>query len=155
MVDFIHPPDANRYPFLESEQALEQFLRQWKAGSLPKSAWTHAAHVAVAACLAFAHPPATAFELTRTGIIHFNHCVGTANTDTSGYHETLTRFWSDTVGRLVRGGGFPSRLAAVRSAVNRFGEARDHHRSYYSFDVVRDSRARREWIPPDRQPPRR
>jgi hypothetical protein len=146
-------PDSSRHPFLATDHAFEQFLHQWQAGSLPKSAWTHAAHVAVAASLAFTHSPETAFLLTRTGIIHYNNCVGTRNTETSGYHETLTRFWADTIGRFVRAGNFPSRLDAVRNSVNQFGEARDHHRAYYTFDVVRDSRARREWIAPDREPP--
>ena len=39
------------------------------------------------------------------------------------------------------------------AAVPPFLEDRDRHRLHYSFDVVRDRRARREWIPPDRLPP--
>jgi hypothetical protein len=40
----------------------------------------------------------------------------------------------------------------VREAVHVFGEDRDRYRLYYTFDIVRDHRARREWIPPDRTP---
>ena len=86
------------------------------------------------------------------GILHFNDCVGTANTEDSGYHETLTRFWAGIVGGFVRVRQFPSRFEAVREAVRQFGEDRDRHRLYYGFDVVRDRRARREWIEPDREP---
>lgn len=139
------------YPFIESEQILEEFLRLWEAGTLPRSAWTHGAHVAVAAYYAFDHPQETAFQMTKSGILHFNVCVGTANTEKSGYHETLTRFWAGVVGGFVRSGHFPSRLEAVRNAVRQFGEDRDRHRLHYSFDVVRDTRARREWIRPDRE----
>ena len=139
------------YPFIESEQVLEEFLRLWEAGTLPRSSWTHGAHVAVAAYYAFDHPQETAFQMTKSGILHFNVCVGTANTEDSGYHETLTRFWAGVVGGFVRSGQFPSRLEAVRSAVRQFGEDRDRHRLHYSFDVVRDRRARREWIQPDRE----
>jgi hypothetical protein len=144
--------EAKKYPFVENERSLDEFFRQWQRGTLPKPCWTHAAHVAVAACLAHEYAPGAALELTRTGIIHYNKCVGTENTANSGYHETLTRFWANTIGELVRGGKFASRLEAVRAALERFGEARGYHQRYYSFDVLGDLRARREWVAPDREP---
>jgi hypothetical protein len=140
------------YYFLENDQALQFFFRQWQSGRLAKALWTHAAHVAVAACLAYEHPPEAALNLTRSGIIRHNESVGTANTETSGYHETLTRFWSGIIGDFVRARNFPTRLETVRGAVARFGEDRSLFRPFYSFDVVNDRRARREWVPPDRAP---
>ena len=152
MLETGSPPDRKAHPFLQSDHALDHFFHQWQSGTLPKSSWTHAAHVAVAACLAYDHPPERAFELTRSGIIHHNESVGTANTETSGYHETLTRFWSGVIGEAVRSGNFPSRFEAVRHAVAKFGIDRNLFRPFYSFDVVNDRRARRQWIPPDRDP---
>jgi hypothetical protein len=89
----------------------------------------------------------------KTGILHHNTSVGTANTEDNGYHETLTRFWSSEIGQFVRAGRFGSRLEAVRAAVAAFGAKRDRFRRFYSFDVVRDRRARREWVAPDLIPP--
>jgi hypothetical protein len=143
---------ALRHAFLESDAALTAFLEHWTQGTLPKAAWTHAAHVAAAAYLAFSLEPEEAFQRMKAGILHHNHSVGTVNTEDSGYHETLTRFWCETIGRFVHGGRFPSRFAAVRAAVSRFGEDRNRHKLFYSFDVVRDRRARREWVPPDQRP---
>jgi flavin reductase (DIM6/NTAB) family NADH-FMN oxidoreductase RutF len=140
------------YPFAANDASLEDFFGRWREGTLPKAAWTHAAHVGMAAYIAFDHAEEEAFALTKKGILHHNQCVGTPNTDTSGYHETLTRFWCATVGEFVRAGGFESHLEAVRAAVERFGADRDRHSLFYSSDVVRDTRARREWIPPDREP---
>ena len=140
------------YPFLESDAALDDFISRWRAGTLPKSSWTHGAHVAVSAYLAFEHAPEEALDLARAGIVHFNTCVGTPNTEDSGYHETLTRFWSGEIGSVVRAGRFASRMDAVRHAVRLFGNDRDRHRLFYSFDVVTDRRARREWVAPDRAP---
>lgn len=136
---------------LFSEQSLAAFLDAWRAGTLPRPAWTHAAHVAVAASLAYEHGPEEALRLARSGIIAYNTAVGVANTETSGYHETLTCFWSQVIGRFVRGGGFASRLDAVRAAVETYGSQRDLFKKYYSFDVVADRCARREWVPPDRE----
>ena len=140
------------YAFTASDAAVEDFFGRWRAGTLPKAAWTHAAHVGMAAYIAFDHGEDEAFALTKEGILHHNQCVGTPNTDTSGYHETLTRFWCATVGDFVRSGGFASRLEAVRAAVERFGADRDRHTLFYSTDVVGDTKARREWITPDRAP---
>jgi len=138
--------------FASSEAALSSFLDQWRAGTLPKKEWTHAAHVAVAACHVFDHPADEALRKIRAGIIHYNACVGTANTDHSGYHETLTRFWCGLIADFLRTRAFSSRLEFVRAALNRFGRDSSLFRSYYAFDVVKDVRARREWIAPDLQP---
>jgi flavin reductase (DIM6/NTAB) family NADH-FMN oxidoreductase RutF len=141
------------YPFLASESELNEFVRKWEAGVLPKPAWTHAAHVAVSAYYSFDHGPEELFGVMKQGITFFNSCVGTVNGPDSGYHETLTRFWAQKIGDLTRKTGPASRLAAAAEAIRIYGEDRDLIRLYYSFDVVRDRRARREWIPPDRQPP--
>jgi len=49
--------------------------------------------------------------------------------------------------RFVKGIADPWQ-AAVK-AVHKFGEDRDLHHLYYSFDVVRSAEARRAGIPPD------
>ena len=144
---------AENFALLESEGLLQQFVEAWKAGKLPKAEWTHAAHVAMAAYFAFDHATAATFAIMKAGILHHNTSVGTPNTEDNGYHETLTRFWSSEIGEFVRTGHFASRLEAVRAAVSAFGSDRDRFRRFYSFDVVRDRQARREWVAPDREPP--
>lgn len=135
--------------FLTDDAALEGFIAAWRSGTLPKPLWTHAAHVAVAAYFAFGYNAAETLAILREGIRHYNTCVGTANTEDSGYHETLTGFWAGEVGGLVRGGEFPSKLDAARAAVTAFGNDKYRFRLFYSFDVVNCRRARREWIAPD------
>src|SRR6266481_8139492 len=146
-------PALNRETFalLASDSELQRFVDAWKAGRLPKAQWTHAAHVALAAYFAFDHAAAATFAIMKAGILHHNTSVGTPNTEDNGYHETLTRFWSSEIGEFVRAGRYGSRLGAVRAAVSAFGSDRDRFRRFYSFDVVRDRRARREWVAPDRQ----
>jgi hypothetical protein len=145
-------PANNTFAFLESETELQRFIETWKAGQLPKAAWTHAAHVGTAAYFAFDHALEATFAIMKAGILHHNTSVGTPNTDDNGYHETLTRFWAGEIGEFVRCGHFASRLEAIRAAVSVYGANRDRYKSFYSFDVVRDRRARREWIAPDRKP---
>jgi hypothetical protein len=137
------------FALLGSERQLQRFVEAWKAGKLPKPEWTHAAHVAMAAYFAFDHAAEATFAIMKAGILHHNTSVGTPNTEDNGYHETLTRFWSSEIGEFVRAGRYTSRWEAARAAVSAFGADRERFRRFYSFDVVRDRRARREWVAPD------
>lgn len=138
------------YPFLASDSALRQFVRQWEERVLPKAEWTHAAHVAVCAFYTAEFGPLEALRRMRKGIPRYNLAVGTQNTDDSGYHETLTCFWAQVIGDFITGGRFLTAFDAVEATLVRYGQERKLHTSFYSFDVVADRRARREWIPPDR-----
>jgi hypothetical protein len=139
-----------RHPFAENERTLEEFVDAWERGTLPKKCWTHGAHVGVAAYFAYEYPQDVLVRVMRLGIRHYNLASGGANTEDSGYHETLTRFWAGEVGDLVRTGAFGSRLEAVRAALARFGEATGHYRNFYTFEVAANRRARHEWVGPDR-----
>jgi len=144
------PAKPEEFALLDNELTLQRFVEAWKSGKLPKSAWTHAAHVGMAAYFAFDHAADATFAIMKAGILHHNTSVGTPNTEDNGYHETLTRFWSSEIGEFVRSSRFHSRFDAVGAAVSTFGGDRDRFRQFYSFDVVRDRRARREWVAPDR-----
>jgi hypothetical protein len=137
------PPSPPSYAFLESREAFTRFVDAWETGQLPKRSWTHAAHVAVGACYAVRYGSG-ALDRIRAGIIRYNTAVGTANTDSSGYHETLTRFWTAIL--AASSAGITDEWQAARDAVHRFGEARNLHTKYYSVDIVRSTEARRQRI---------
>jgi flavin reductase (DIM6/NTAB) family NADH-FMN oxidoreductase RutF len=139
-----------RYDFVSSREAFQEFVGAWETGTLPKIRWTHAGHVAIGAYYAVRYPD-EAFERTKKGILRYNEAVGTENSDTSGYHETLTRLWANVLAKVVA--GFADPWKAACEAVDRFGEDRDLHHLYYSFDVVRTTAARRTWVPPDLEGP--
>jgi flavin reductase (DIM6/NTAB) family NADH-FMN oxidoreductase RutF len=138
------------YAFLESREAFEDFIAAWEATSLPKIDWTHAAHVAVATAYALRFAD-QAFERMKAGIVRYNQASGTVDSSSSGYHETLTRFWSITVAKSIIGLSDPYEAACKTVAA--LGEDRDLQTLYYSFDVVRNSEARRTWVPPDLEGP--
>jgi hypothetical protein len=136
-------------PFLEDAFALEAFVEHWREGTLEKSDWTHAAHVGVAGYFAFDSPAEAVFARMKRGILHLNAFTGVVNGPDSGYHETLTQFWSSMITEAVHAAGLQSRFEAAAYAVRMFGDKRDLPEQYYSFDVVRDRRARAEWVAPD------
>jgi hypothetical protein len=85
--------------------------------------------------------------------VHYNQCVGTINSDHSGYHETITLFWLAIVKARLR--ELPdglTRVEAVRVLVTELAPQRELFREYYSFDVVRSLEARKSWVAPDLKP---
>jgi hypothetical protein len=86
----------------------------------------------------------------RTGIQRYNASQGIVTTATSGYHETLTLFWIETVRQYLSETRPETRLQAVRGAVKAFGLASDLPKKRYTFDVFQSIEARARWIPPDR-----
>ena len=86
-------------------------------------------------------------------MLTYNQCVGTVNSDHSGYHETITLFWLAVVkARLREVDDAMPRIEAVRIVVTELAPQRDLYREYYSFDVVRSIEARRAWMAPDLKP---
>ncbi len=137
-------------PYLDSDAGYARFIQEFEQGTLPRAQWTHAAHLAVAAWYLVTLREHEALDRMRSGIQHYNECVGSRNTPDSGYHETLTRFWLGMVaGFLRRADASRSRLEQARGVVEEFGARRDLYRKYYSFDVVQSRQARRTWMPPD------
>jgi len=58
--------------------------------SLPKPRWTHRAHFAAALWLIARRPDIDAAKVMPGLIRAYNEATGVANTDTGGYHETIT-----------------------------------------------------------------
>jgi hypothetical protein len=135
-------------PFLLSSSAFSAFLQDFHDGTLPRTEWNHAAHLAVAA--ATVHAGGGVDEVRRR-ILAYNNTQGIPSTPTSGYHETITRFWVDRLRELLAGlGRGAADWDAARAAVAAFahrGRLFDH---YYTFDVAADLHARAVYVAPDK-----
>jgi hypothetical protein len=72
--------------------------------TLPRTRWTHEAHVLAAVSLVRRHGADEALRIFSRAIPAYNETTGTANTSTSGYHHTLTVFFVWAVDRLLQAG---------------------------------------------------
>jgi hypothetical protein len=130
----------------------ERIARGLIARTLPKAEWTHEAHLRAGLWHVVNHGAVAALALLRTRITAYNESVGTANTDSSGYHETLTRFYVTVIDRFLAGAdrGLPlDQLAA--GLIAEYGDRRlplYHYSEQRLFSVV----ARRSWVEPDLRP---
>ncbi|WP_338114825.1 hypothetical protein [Novosphingobium olei] len=76
-----------------SDAAVRHVAGGLLAATLPKQEWTHEAHLAACLCLLREHPDVV-LERDLPGVIRtYNEAVGGQNTDSAGYHETLTQLY--------------------------------------------------------------
>lgn len=112
--------------------------------------WTHEAHIAVAFSHLFLYKnTAETSAALREKIKAYNVAVGTENTDTSGYHETLTVFWVRVIQAYMAYkkpttieeafSGFLKTLAATSKFPERF----------FTRELLFSKFARHNWVDPD------
>ena len=133
---------------------IDEFLHAFEAGTLPKERFTHAAHILTGASYVHEFGESAAIDRMRQSIRRFNESVGGRNTNTSGYHETITLFWIKLLARLHKEAVLQaavSREQFAALAVGRFAHRRDLLSTFYDFDLVGSTDARLIWISPTRR----
>ena len=112
--------------------------------TLPKAEWTHEAHLVVCHAALGSRTPLETVDFLRKAIRAYNNVTGVENTTTSGYHETLTRYY---VGAVASLGSVPRAevVAAARCATTA-------PLDYWTPTVLFAPTARAGWVHPDRAP---
>lgn len=116
--------------------------------TLPKADWTHAAHFAAAIWMIARHGD-EAFAMMPGLIRAYNEATATPNTDTGGYHETITQA-SLRAARAVMAAHEGASLARVLEALmaREFG-ASGWLLAYWRKETLFSVAARRAWVEPD------
>ena len=116
--------------------------------TLPKSEWTHAGHFAAAFWI-LRHPDFDALRDMPDLIRRYNESTGVANTDTTGYHETIT-FASLRAARAWLNARPTKPLHESLSEMLRAEYGRsDWLLTYWSRPLLFSVPARRSWVEPD------
>jgi hypothetical protein len=140
---------TSRVPWTSDTQ-LEAFVLRFRQRTLPKAEWTHAAHLSVGAWHVYRYGVAAAVDLLRNGIRALNESHGTANTDSGGYHESITRAYAHLIAEFLAGCPENATLSERVEALLASPLAnRDALLQYYSRDRLMSVAARRDWKPPD------
>jgi hypothetical protein len=119
--------------------------------TLPKSAWTHPAHFGAAIWLLACRPELEASREMPRLIRAYNQATGVANTDSSGYHETITQA-SIRAARCFLAAAPPGPLFITCNALlaSPLGHP-DWLLAYWSRPRLFSVEARRTWLEPDIQ----
>jgi hypothetical protein len=128
-------------------------LWRFRKRTLPKASWTHAAHLAVGLWHVRRYGPERALPLLRARIRLLNDAHGTPNSDTQGYHETVTKAYAELIAALLGtlAPGTPV-IDCIHSLLASPVSAKDALLTYYSRERLMSVEARRQWVEPDRRP---
>ena len=120
------------------------------ARSLPRGEWTHEAHLAATTYLLTRRPDIRVDEQLPDIIRRYNESVGGANSDSEGYHETITRLFLHGVRLFL---GEADLNAPLHELVNQLllspMGGRDWPLRFYSRERLFSVEARRAFVPPD------
>lgn len=123
------------------------------ARTLPRPEWTHEAHLAATTYLLLRHPELD-LDLELPDIIRgYNESVGGTNSDTEGYHETITRSFLAGVRSFLARADHAVPLHMLVNALLASPEGqRDWPLRFYSRARLFSLEARRNFVSPDLNP---
>jgi hypothetical protein len=136
--------------FFTTDAEIEHLGEGLLARTLSKEEWTHEAHLAATTYLLLRRPDVD-LDSELPGIIRrFNESVGGVNSDSEGYHETITRAFLRAVRLFL---AEADAKAPLHELVNELLLSpmgrRDWPLRFYSRELLFSVEARRKFITPD------
>lgn len=128
-------------------------IAAFRARTLPKPEWDHFAHLTVGHHYVATYGAAEALERLRGDISAYNEACGVPNSDTRGYHETITAFYVRTIARYLE--QVPASrplLDQVHGLLNDALGSKAIAFEFWSKDRLLSTEARRAWLEPDLRP---
>jgi hypothetical protein len=136
-----------------SDAEIEHLGEGLLACTLKRSEWTHEAHLAATTYLLLRRPDVDLDDELPDIIRRFNESVGGVNSDSEGYHETITRVFLHGVRLFL---AEPDLSEPLHALVNELLLSPMGRRAwplrFYSRERLMSVEARRAYIPPDIEP---
>lgn len=131
---------------------VNEIVRGFIDYSLEASRFSHEAHLIVGLWHLKWYPHPKAIDLIRDNIRNFNEAKGGANTDTSGYHETITVFymWATEQFLLTTNRDLPLTELVNQLLASPLAK-KDYPLEFYSKDLLFSLQARKQLVNPDLQ----
>ncbi len=133
---------------MENYQTL---VKQFINCTLPKSEWTHEAHLITCVWHLENYDQMKSICFLRSRIITFNHSVGGQNTTTGGYHETLTQFYVKIIEQFLKNLDNPN--LTFEEKCEKLLESpianREYPLKYYTKELLFSLSCRATWVESD------
>ena len=81
---------------------LDALAARFEAAAIPSTEWKHETHLVMGAWHVARYGAEAALERLRAGIRRLNAAHGTVDSDTRGYHETITRAYVRVIAAFLR-----------------------------------------------------
>jgi len=138
---------------LDQIHEIHEIVARFTAAAIPAADWTHQTHLLVGAWHVARFGAEAALARLRDGIRALNAAHGTVDSDTRGYHETITRTYvrllDDFLSARPPGEPLDESVAAMLAGPLAAREVLFRH---YSRPVLFSTAARRGWVEPDLEP---
>jgi hypothetical protein len=131
---------------------IEAFIHDFEACRLPKDRWTHHGHLLAGLWYLWHYPPDEALALVRRRIRAHNESVGTANTDSGGYHETLTALFLHGIAWHRAAHPEATLAESLTLLLQSPLSSSQWPLTFYSKELLFSVAARRAWMEPDLTP---
>jgi hypothetical protein len=139
-------------PMAVSLARLEELAARFGAAGIPATEWTHEMHLTIGTWHVARFGAEAALERLRAGIRRLNAAHGTVDSDTRGYHETITRAYVRLIADFLRTRPGEALDAVVAALLASPLAARDVLMRHYSKATLMSVAARRGWVEPDLAP---
>jgi hypothetical protein len=139
----------NKTIIYRSPSEIDSLIHAFQECSLPRSRWTHEAHLTVALWYLFYDSEQEAINAVRNGIKRYNSVQGIETTKDGGYHETLTLFWVRTIRRYLADESRNRSMVNLANGLIAKYADRTLPFTYYTRDRLMSSEARINWVEPD------
>ena len=136
--------------FFTSDAEIEHIGEGLVARTLPRPEWTHEAHLAATTYLLLRRPDIDLDSQLPSLIRRYNESVGGVNSDSEGYHETITRVFLHGVRLFLSEADSSEPLHELVNELllSPMGR-RDWPLRFYSRERLFSVEARRTFVPPD------
>lgn len=136
-----------------SDAEIEEIGEGLVARTLPRCGWTHEAHLAATSYLLVRRRDIDVDKELPGLIRRYNESVGGVNSDTEGYHETITRMFLHGVRLFLASAGPSDPLyRLVNDLLLHPMGRRDWPLRFYSRELLFSVEARRHFVDPDLAP---
>ena len=134
----------------DSDEAVARVGEGLLSRTLPRPEWTHEAHLAATTYLLLKHPEID-LDVELPGLIRrYNESVGGVNSDSEGYHDTITRAYLHGIRLFL---SEADTAEPIHDLVNELLHSpmgkRDWPLRFWSRERLFSVEARRGFVPPD------
>jgi len=131
------------------DDAIRHIGEGFLARTLPKIEWTHEAHISTTCWLILERPDISPEHDLPDLIRRYNVSVGGVNSETEGYHETITQVFIRTLRTSLTKKVDGSLVERVNEVLLAPEGRRDWPLRFYSPELLFSVPARMGWVEPD------
>ena len=134
---------------ISTKEALD-LIEKWETGRLEKDEWTHEMHLIMGCAMLVRFGP-KALPAMRERILRHNEAIGTINSDSMGYHETLTVYWLWVIRNFLLEKNLTTfdEVTIDELVYEEKLAKRNGWLAFYKEETIKSVAARRGFVPPD------